>query len=240
MNIFATSYDPYVAARFLDDKRLIKMILESTQILCTVLYLRDKVTKIENKYLLKGTNLELLKPTHINHPCVKWTFKNWENFQWLGVYVQKLCEEYTLRYGRLHKYNKLLKLLFGKIPLINKNLTSNFGFTNCTSFKNNKNIPLAYRLYLKEKWNKDKYKPKINRKEFDFSYLGKIGIYNNEVFIITDIEKDNVVEISRIRKNVWIKSFINKNGLQQIKFLNNLGQNIFLDLFLNFDGISTL
>lgn len=38
MNIFATDPCPIKSAQFLDDKRVIKMILESAQMLCTALH----------------------------------------------------------------------------------------------------------------------------------------------------------------------------------------------------------
>lgn len=40
MNIFASDACPTKAARNLDDKRVVKMVLESAQIICTIWYAR--------------------------------------------------------------------------------------------------------------------------------------------------------------------------------------------------------
>ena len=58
MNIFVLDYDPELAAQMQCDKHVVKMVLESTQMLHT----------INAKHELPYT----YKPTHMNHPCVKW------------------------------------------------------------------------------------------------------------------------------------------------------------------------
>ena len=67
MNIFFLSKDPVEAARVQCDQHVVKMILETAQMLSTVAH--------QHKYLgVTG----IYKPTHANHPMTKWvnTHKN--------------------------------------------------------------------------------------------------------------------------------------------------------------------
>ena len=59
MNIFVSSFDAREAAKALDDKRLIKMVLETAQILSTNIN-------------LAGLRQGPYKTTHQNHPAVVW------------------------------------------------------------------------------------------------------------------------------------------------------------------------
>ncbi len=69
MNIFALDTDPVTCAQYHCDKHVIKMILESVQMLSTTC----SILGAEAPY----------KPTHANHPCTKWVRESWENFGWL-------------------------------------------------------------------------------------------------------------------------------------------------------------
>jgi len=91
MNIFYTDFCPTIAAQSLCDKHVVKMILESAQILCTVQHLWG--------------NKAWYKPTHQNHPCVKWAASNINNYEWLLEHAKALSVEYTYRYGKVHKSN---------------------------------------------------------------------------------------------------------------------------------------
>lgn len=103
MNIFILDLVPRIAAQAHCDKHVVKMILESAQILSTVHSLQGSHT----------TNM--YKPTHINHPCTKWAGRRAANYRWLfGLYME-LCREYTYRYGKTHKCERMKWDLF-KLP----------------------------------------------------------------------------------------------------------------------------
>lgn len=91
MNIFVLDRDPQKAAQMLCDKHVVKMLLETAQILCTVLHGREN----------HGA-LVPYKPTHKNHPCVIWAEKP-EHTYWLLLHGLSICAEYTFRYGKIHK-----------------------------------------------------------------------------------------------------------------------------------------
>jgi len=49
------------------------------------------------------------KQTHVNHPCSKWLRESLENYQWLCDMSLALCKEYTRRYGKIHKCQKVIE-----------------------------------------------------------------------------------------------------------------------------------
>lgn len=79
MNIFYLNSNPRIAAQMLCDKHVIKMIVESAQMLSTahrvldgdVMIKKNKNNKIIKIYKHPNLILEskLYKATHINHPC---------------------------------------------------------------------------------------------------------------------------------------------------------------------------
>jgi hypothetical protein len=90
MNIFVLDRNPKLAAEYHCDKHVVKMTLETAQILSTVL---------GGPY----------KPTHKNHPCVKWARESTGNFQWLWSLGMWLGEEYWYRYGgKTHKSAEII------------------------------------------------------------------------------------------------------------------------------------
>ena len=89
MNAFILDDDPKLAAQYHCDKHCVKMILETAQLLCSVFHLQG----IEAPYRL----------THKNHPCSVWARESKENFLWLCELGDALDEEYTNRYGKIHK-----------------------------------------------------------------------------------------------------------------------------------------
>lgn len=101
MNIFILDEDPGLAAIYQCDKHVVKMCLETAQIMSTVL---------DGPY----------KPTHIHHPCVKWAAENATNMDWLCVYGVYLCQEYERRYEKQHKCLNVIRSLGG--PVIREKL----------------------------------------------------------------------------------------------------------------------
>lgn len=144
MNIFVTSMCPIESARVLDDKRVIKMTLESTQLLSNVLHSID--------------NNGPYKKTHWNHPCSIWAKESKLNYIWLLMHFKALCNEYTFRYNKTHKCEQLLNLFQLYVNKLNTEKESTF--INCTTnHKHVKNVFDAYKLELNLKWKNDKKIP---------------------------------------------------------------------------------
>jgi len=85
VNIFVLDLDIPTCARFHADQHVIKMTLESTQILCTVLHRHG----IDAPY----------KPTHARHPCTLWAGRSLSNWEWLRRLALALNREYRYRFG---------------------------------------------------------------------------------------------------------------------------------------------
>ena len=101
MNIFVLSRKPKLCAAYHCDKHVVKMIIEYTQMLSTTHF-----------YL---TGKSPLKPTHKNHPCTVRVMKSVHNYNWLVELAIAVSDEYTARYGKIHKlHDTIIKLR--KVP----------------------------------------------------------------------------------------------------------------------------
>lgn len=100
VNIFVLSEDPAEAAQMQCDKHVVKMILESGQMLCAA--------------HPEGT--APWKRSHYNHPCTVWARTTSANYEWLAVHGLELCAEYTRRYGRRHAAEDVLMWCAQNIP----------------------------------------------------------------------------------------------------------------------------
>jgi len=103
MNIFFLDRSPIKAAKYLCDKHVCKMIIETTQILSTVIRLHAE----ERGITLFGSE-DLYQITHRNHPCIKWARKSVHNFNWLVTHGLGICSEYRTRYNKTHKCEKII------------------------------------------------------------------------------------------------------------------------------------
>lgn len=110
MNIFALDNNPVYAALAQHDRHVVKMILESAQMLSTCVQHKDmqRYSFMVDDY---GKGL-LYKPTHSNHPCSVWVRESDANFVWLVVHMDALVAEYHRRFpNKTHACNKL-KFMF--------------------------------------------------------------------------------------------------------------------------------
>lgn len=112
MNIFVLDLDPVVAAQSLCDKHVVKMVLESAQILSTVQSLFDIPS--------------LYRPTHRNHPCTLWTRESLENYRWLLEHARGIAREYTYRYGKRHKSEAVLDYCSENAPKLPRSALTPF------------------------------------------------------------------------------------------------------------------
>ena len=87
MNIFVLDKDIVKSAEYQCDKHCIKMILESAQLLCSAF----------------DQGVAPYRRTHYNHPCSKWIRESISNYKWLIGYGEAMLDEYTYRYGKIHK-----------------------------------------------------------------------------------------------------------------------------------------
>ncbi len=96
MNIFLLDHDIERCAQYHCDQHVVKMILESVQMLCTVLNNRG----LETPY----------KSTHSKHPCVLWAGESFDNFLWLKDLALCLNDEYRYRFDK-HQDHRSIAVL---------------------------------------------------------------------------------------------------------------------------------
>ena len=134
MNIFYLHHDPKLCAQYHVDKHVVKMILETAQLLSTAHWLSGG----EGPY----------RATHKNHPSAIWTRSNKSNYIWLCKLGIELCKEYTYRYGKTHKTQQYLEWLSSHIPDIPNGEFTPPSLAMPDIFKCNNNIE-SYRQYYK-------------------------------------------------------------------------------------------
>lgn len=110
MNIFYLDENLKLNAQYHVDRHVVKMILEQTQLLCSAHWMNQSSAAY--------------KLTHQNHPCSIWTRTSLQNYIWLCHSTLALCEEYTYRYGKIHKCESIVISLLEYPPKIkDKGLT---------------------------------------------------------------------------------------------------------------------
>jgi hypothetical protein len=144
MNIFYLHKDPAEAAKLQYNKHVVKMILESAQMLCTAHHLLDPCNSDDIPY----------RVAHKNHPSTIWVRQSAPHYLWLYYHMIKLGEEYNKRYGKTHltiiKCKDVLKRYPGGI--------FNVGFSEppqCMpdQYKHKSAIHAYWQYYIAEKSN---------------------------------------------------------------------------------------
>ena len=100
MNIFVTDPCPIQSARNLPDKHIVKMPLETCQML-SIIY-SDWYYGVGKLYKSDGTPYATARGAFRNHPCTQWAAANQYNLAWLIAHGIALCNEYTARYNKRH------------------------------------------------------------------------------------------------------------------------------------------
>jgi len=171
MNIFSTYNSPEKSAIALDNKRVVKMVLESAQMLSTAIY------------FYKGK--APYKPNHINHPCTIWVRNNKQNYQWLFEHYVYLFQEYTYRYKKNHKCAELYKILKDGVKYVPDGKLTTFADCCALPEKYNfiKNITDRYRQCMTNKWINDKRKPEWTGRKKPYWYYNFNDINKTKAYV---------------------------------------------------------
>ena len=100
MNYFYVEEDPTSAAQALCDKHVVKMILETAQMLSTA----HRLTESPQAGFV-------YKPTHANHPSTKWLRSSQIAYKHGLQHLCALFDEYRHRYNKTHATERLLPYL---------------------------------------------------------------------------------------------------------------------------------
>ena len=161
MNIFILDENIDKCAEAHVDRHVIKMILESAQMLCTAHWINKYVGDIPRK--LESDEWNTVKeqkqneprdfpylPTMHNHPCSIWVRESLDNYEWLYCLALALDEEYGVRYGKSHKSVRDCILLLPDISIPRRGLTP-FAQAMPDSLKGENAVEAYRRFYHKDK-----------------------------------------------------------------------------------------
>lgn len=134
MNIFFLDVEPKKCVQYHVNSHTTKMCVEYAQLLCSAHWCSGG----EAPYKL----------THQNHPCNKWVRENIANYVYLCDIAIALCDEYTHRYGKVHKSKAVIEWCmsnFPNIPYAEEYTTPPLAMPD--EYKNHDSFVDAYRDY---------------------------------------------------------------------------------------------
>lgn len=163
MNLFLPEKTVNDSVRALDDRRLIKQILECKTIIDVA---------IENKKLLHE------KPKYIGyakHPVVDY-YKDYDCY--VAMYGIKACYEYSFRFNKKHKLQEYffkhgIMYLFPR--MIPKPFYCEGSKDSPNAIRTTENTVELFRQKLCKKWDNDKYPPKWTNRQPPEWYKNKGG-----------------------------------------------------------------
>lgn len=141
MNVFALSRNPNLAAYYMCDKHVVKMIIETSQILSAVMDARGSNSK---QY-----SLPQYPKAHMKHPSTLWAMESLGNYKWLVRHLEALHMEYENRYSRTHKLQGCLMVYRAQTDNLKFEKTKRTEFVQAITNKkwHRKNPIEAYRTY---------------------------------------------------------------------------------------------
>ena len=138
MNIFVLDKDIQTCSKYHADQHVIKMILESAQMLCTV----------NHQFGLQAP----YKSTHAKHPCTLWAADSLENWIWLRSLALHLNEEFRYRFDRQVDHKSAIVARELPVPPIESKGLTEFAQAMPEEYRSPGNAVKAYRqFYIAEK-----------------------------------------------------------------------------------------
>ena len=136
MNIFALHPNPRKCARWHVDKHVVKMLLETCQLLYTahwvlaygelLLCRSPQALSRAQKLLVPPVSLvcaprakstgQVYRPCHVNHPCAVWSRETYGNYRWLARLGKELAREFRHRFGHEHSCEEHVRWLYRNPP----------------------------------------------------------------------------------------------------------------------------
>ena len=145
MNIFVLHRSPRLSAQYHCDKHVVKMILETAQLLYSAIWVTNPSQIPDHAYKL----------SHKNHTCALWVRQSIQNYTWTCSLGLWLCKEYTFRYGKIHKTQSHLEWLSTNPPSIPDIGLTAFVLAMPNEYKDIDPI-IAYRTFYRESKYKER------------------------------------------------------------------------------------
>jgi hypothetical protein len=151
MNIFIVNENPIFAARDLCNAHVCKMIVESAQLLCTAMFVREIDAIIP------------YRPTHKNHPCAIWTAATLANANWVLQHGLELGHEYTRRYNKRHKTHDVLEKISHHFSHVSWHDHQPFVKAMPQKYNNQPTIEAYRQYYIDEKFKFARWSPRATK-----------------------------------------------------------------------------
>ncbi len=125
MNIFVLDKDPKTAAKYHNDRHVVKMILEGVQMMASPYYTNNGVVQrsqahdYQHQLIKKYSTFPREKFYgfgYYSHPCTRWVQHSYKNWMWLADLVSGLCTEYEIRYKKVHACKEVLDWFVNNPP----------------------------------------------------------------------------------------------------------------------------
>ena len=150
MNIFFLDFDVKKCAQYHCDKHVVKMILETAQLLCGVHHVTHQVPTKYPPSTDQVNDQVPYKLSHRNHPCAIWTRESLSNYLYLCELGLELCKEYTYRYGKRHKSQDVIEWCLTNRPNIHDIDFTTPPLAMGDEFKVGNDVIESYRNYYRE------------------------------------------------------------------------------------------
>lgn len=114
MNLFLLSVSATKAVVALCDQHVVKMILETAQILYCAHHIMSPDALTSSVAVYNASRADGIRPykaTHKMHPISLWVRAHPYHYSWACEYALIMCKEYTLRFGKTHKTEQHLQFL---------------------------------------------------------------------------------------------------------------------------------
>ena len=114
MNIFYLDRDPVKAAQMSCDKHVVKMILETVQMLFSAWLLKENETgsvQWDKSFFKNESDFKKYKLTHVNHPTSVWIRSKKRHYLFACELAIEIANEYRKRYNKEHKCEKYARML---------------------------------------------------------------------------------------------------------------------------------
>ena len=144
MNIFLLDLDLKKCAEYHNDKHVVKMIVETAQLLCGVHWLNKSIPPY--------------KFTHKNNPLLNWVNSDLNNYYWLCELGLELCREYTYRYEKIHKTQEIIEWCVMNVPQIQDKTFTLPPLVMPTQYMSSNKVESYRTFYIKDKAGFSKWK----------------------------------------------------------------------------------
>jgi hypothetical protein len=160
--IYVLDRDPIKCAEYYCNKHVTIKILEITDILCAT-YATSNHTTFDDiqlsgsdfikDYLKDYPSLKawITEGGSKKHPSFLWTRESIQNYRWLADLGYALCQEYTYRWGKKHKYEDHIKWLKNNEPQLPDIGLTQFPLVMPTMFKSEDSVESYRQFYMVDK-----------------------------------------------------------------------------------------